>query len=59
MSALMSIESDFLILNCVQELPVPRDELSTTKESNSVEDQVMETNPKAAVRGLILNLPSL
>ena len=40
---------------CAQELPeielVPI--ASTTKKSTSVEDRVMETNPKSAVRGLI------
>ena len=44
----------------VQELP--ENELSmvsATKECTSVEDRVMESNSKAAVRGLILILPSL
>ena len=59
----MSIRSgcaDFLTINCVQELP--ENELTTfsaTKDCTSVEDRVMRTNPKAAVRGLILILPSL
>ena len=40
---------------CVQELPEiePVAITSTTKECTSVEDRVMETNPKASVRGLI------
>ena len=44
----------------VQELP--ENELSmvsATRECTSVEDRVMEKNSKAAVRGLILILPSL
>ena len=60
----MGIKSDwanFLTINCIQELP--ENELvaivSATKECTSVEDQVMKTNSKAAVRGLILILPSL
>ena len=59
----MGIKSDranFLTINCVQELP--ENELATvsaTKEYTSVEGGVMETNIKAAVRGLILILPSL
>ena len=67
MSALMSIDSEsdcatknFLTINCIQELP--KNELSivsTTKECTLVEDQVMETNSRAAVRRLILILPSL
>ena len=52
----MSIKSDcgnFLTIICVQELP--DNELVIV----SVEDRVMETNSKAAVRGLIHILPSL
>ena len=52
----MSIKSDcenFLTIICLQGLP--ENELAII----SVEDRVMETNSKAAVRGLIHNLPSL
>ena len=50
------------MINCVQELP--ENELtiiSATKEYTSVPEEagVMETNIKAAVRELILILPSL
>ena len=41
---------------------LPENELtifSTTKECTTVEDPLLETNPKAAVRGLVLILPSL
>ena len=54
----MSIKSDcanFLTINCIQELP--ENELaivSATRERTSVEDQDVETNSKAGVRGLIL-----
>ena len=54
--------ANLLTINCVQELPVPENELaivSATKECTSVEDRVMETNSKAAVSGLFLILPSL
>ena len=56
----MSIKSDcaYLTIYCIQDLP--KHELSivsTTKECIPVEDRVMETNFKAAVRGLILILP--
>ena len=56
----MSINSDcanFLVTNCLQELPENELEIvSATKECTSVEpeDRVMETNSKAAVRGLFL-----
>ena len=60
----MSIKSDcsnFLTIKCIQELP--EHELvaigSATKECTFVEDGVMETNSKAAVRALILILPFL
>ena len=58
----MSIKSDganFLTTNCVQELP--ENELaifSAANECTSVEDRVLETNSKAAVRRLIHILPS-
>ena len=44
-----------LTRSCAQELPEiePVPIVSTTKECASVEDRVMETNPKSAVRGLI------
>ena len=55
------ILGNFLTIKCIQELP--EHELvaivSATKECTSVEDRVMESNSKAAVRGLILILPSL
>ena len=58
----MSIKLDCtnFLTNCVQVLP--ENELaivSAKKEYTSVEDEVMATNPKAAVRALILVLPSL
>ena len=52
--------ANFLTINCVQERA--ENELaivSATRERISVEDRVLETNSKAAVRGLILILPSL
>ena len=45
-----------------QDLPENHDELpivSTTNECTLVENRAMETNSRAAVRGLILILPSL
>ena len=54
----LSIKSDcanFLTIICFQELP--ENELanvSATKEGTSVEDRVMETNSKVAVRRLIV-----
>ena len=57
----MSIKSDSASSNCVQEPPVTENELATvsaTRGRTSVEDRVIETNSKAAVRGLILILPS-
>ena len=50
----------FLMINCVQELP--ENELAVVSATNeSVEDrvQVMETDSKAAIRGLLLIFPSL
>ena len=64
----MSINSDcanLLTINCVQEPPMPENEVATvsaTRECISVEDRamrVMETNSKAAVRGLFFILPYL
>ena len=48
------------MINCVQELP--ENELAVVSATNeSVEDrvQVMETDSKAAIRGLLLIFPSL
>ena len=53
--------ANFLTINCVQELPEnKRGIVSATKEYTSVEDGVMQTNIKAAVRGLIhiLGIPA-
>ena len=54
----MSIKSDCanknLTINCVQELP--ENELGIV---SATKDGVIETNIKAAVRGLVLMLPSL
>ena len=61
----MSIISDcanLLTINCVQEPPVPENEVATvsaTMECTTVEDRVLETNSKAAVSGLFLILPYL
>ena len=60
----MSIKSyweNFLTINCIQELPATElvAIVSATKERTSVEDQVIETNSKVAVRAFILILPSL
>ena len=55
----MNIKSDcanFLTINCVQELPVPENEVtivSSTKDYTSVENRVLETNTMAAVRGSV------
>ena len=46
---------NFLTIDCVQDLPINELSIvSTTKECTSVEDRVMETNSKAAVRGLLI-----
>ena len=59
----MSIKSDranLLTINCVQELPEKELAIvSATNECISVEDRVVETDSKAAVKGFILVLPSL
>ena len=60
----MSIKSDcanFLTIDCIQELPATElvAIVSATKERTSVEDRVIETNSKVAVRTFILILPSL
>ena len=60
----MRIKSDcanFLTIDCIQELSATElvAIVSATKERTSVEDRVIETNSKVAVRALILILPSL
>ena len=58
--------TNLLTIDCVQEPSVTENEVvatvPATRECISVEDRamrVMETNPKAAVRGLFLILPYL
>ena len=57
--------TNLLTIDCVQEPPVTENEVATvsaTRECTSVEDRairVIETNSKAAVRGLCLILPYL
>ena len=56
-----SVCADFLTINCAQELP--ENKLATrvfsTRDPASVEDRVLETDSKEAVRGLVHILPSL
>ena len=59
---IMSVCADFLTINCAQELP--ENELatrvfSTTRDPASVEERVLETDSKEAVRELVHILPSL
>ena len=49
----------FLTKNCVQDLPEQHEIVSATKVFTSVEEEVMETNINAAVRGLILVYPPI